>query len=109
MLVGRSRNNSRPKSRATSKLASKGKEFERLCVQARKMVDPGRYSQRHTALTLSERVRKSGLSSANAGACPGPSGSIVYELPLCAIVEPLSRPYVLKANVLRAWSSLKPR
>src|SRR5438105_14348640 len=73
------------------------------------MVDPGRYSQRHTALTLSERVRKSGLSSANAGACPGPSGSIVYEVPHCAIGEPLSRPYALKASDLQACSSLKPR
>src|SRR5881275_3240041 len=109
MLVGRSRNNSRPKSRATSKLASKGKEFERLCVQARKTVDPGRYSQRHTALTLSERVRKSGSSTVNGAAGPDPSASIVYVLPLCAMVEPLSRPYVLKANVLRACSSLKPR
>src|SRR5438105_7712408 len=84
------------------------------------MVEPGRYSQRHTALTLSERWRKSGLYRANRGAGPGPSGSTrkhsvgpVLQTESAgaprAMVEPLARPYVLKATVWGACSSLKPR
>src|SRR2546422_303010 len=48
-----------------------------LCVQTTKRVEPGRYSERSTALTLTERVRKSGSWNVNrfAADADGPSGS----------------------------------
>src|SRR6266487_1314539 len=83
------------------------------------MVDPGRYSQRSTALTLSERVLKSGRYTANSAAGPAPSGSTPKqrsgpELPHTTLsagvmVGPLSWRSRSKEEFRGACSSLEPR
>jgi len=63
----------------------------RAWVQTTNIVEPGRYSQRSTALPRSERKLK--LGSLNVNGCAGPpaSGSTVYVPPASPIV-PRSTP-----------------
>ena len=67
---------------------------ERLCVHTKYSVDPGRYSQRRTALPRSDLKLKSWFPNDIGWAGPTPSGSTVYEFveSTYVIVEPLSRP-----------------
>ena len=49
---------------------------ERRCCHTRYMVEPGRYSQRRTALPRSDWLLKSWFSTVKMAAGPLPSGSI---------------------------------
>src|SRR5437868_14644520 len=66
-------------SRPKRKSPSSGVNARRSCCHTKNRAEPGRYSQRITALPRSDCVRKSGLLIENAADGPVPSGSTLYE------------------------------
>src|SRR5690348_9093164 len=104
MLSGCASN--RPRTSRENERSPFGATSLRDCVHTRKMVEPGRYSQRNTAFPRSERKLKFGSLNENGLAGPVPSGSTVY-VPLAELMVPMSLPYDCVASVRGAVNSLK--
>lgn len=68
----------------------KGSLPDRLCVQTRYKVDPGRYSHRNTAFPRKDTKLKSGLEMVIEGAGPDPSESTIKDFVPSGAVDSVS-------------------
>src|SRR2546421_10709837 len=80
---------------------------ERLCVHTKKIVEPGRYSHRSTALPRSDTKLKLGSLKARESALFPVIGCTTYVPSDARAIVPPSRPYTEKANERARAPSLK--
>src|SRR6267143_1721193 len=80
---------------------------ERLCVHTKKIVEPGRYSHRSTALPRSETKLKLGSGNVRESPALPVIGCTTYVPPEVRAIVPPSRPYTLKSKLRGRATSLK--
>src|SRR5437016_7767643 len=80
---------------------------ERLCVHTKKIVEPGRYSQRSTALPRSDTKLKFGSRKLRESVVFPVIGCTTYAPSDARAIVPPSRPYTVKSNERGRVTSLK--